>query len=282
MAEAEDVTVEGDNLIETEAPVADDTWQTQYLSDDLRDNETLGKFKDVGSLGTSYLELQKMVGSRDKIPTEDSSEDEINTFYSKLGRPEAPDKYEINVPTEGGAGTEYDSKLYGDFLERAFKSGLTNKQAQEAIDFYSQMNEESDINNTASMQQAKVNAETSLKKEWGAREYDKNLAISRKAFNRFADDDLRKFVNDSGVSNNVAMIKFLHRIGKSFSDPDMGGSGKDSGSIDSDTAKLEIGAILNDKNHKYHEALFDPKNSKHEEAIQYRDRLYDLVYSEDE
>ena len=278
----EDVTVESDNLIEAEAPVADDTWQTQYLSEDLRENETLGKFKDVASLGTSYLELQKMVGSRDKIPTEDSSEEEINTFYGKLGRPESPDKYEINLPTEGGAGTPYDTKLYGDFLDTAFKSGLTNKQAQEAIDFYSKMNEDTNINNTASMQQAKVNAESALKKEWGVRDYDKNLAMSRRAFNRFADDDLRTFINESGVSNNVAMIKFLHRIGKTFSDPTMGGSGKDAGSVDSDTAKIEISGMMKDKGHKYHEALFDPLNSKHEEAIQYRDHLYDLVYAEDE
>ena len=282
MAEA---TVPNENLIQTEEPVAEETeatWQTQYLSEELRENDTLSKFKDVGSLSNSYLELQKMVGSRDKIPTDESSEEELNTFYTKLGRPESPDKYEINVPSDGGAGTPYDEKLYGDFLDRAFKSGLTNKQAQEAIDFYSQMNEESDINSTASMQQAKVNAETALKKEWGAKDYEKNLAISRRAFNRFADDDLKKFVEETGVSNNVAMVRFLHKIGKSFSDPDMGGSGKHSGSIDSDSAKIEIDAMMKDKGHKFHEALFDPKNIKHQEAIEYRDRLYDLVYQEDE
>jgi len=282
MSEAEQEAVSSDNLISEEAPVAEETWQGRYLPEDLRENETLNKFKDVGSLGSSYLELQKMVGSRDKIPTEESTEEEVNSFYNKLGRPESPDAYDIKVPDEGGTGMKYDQKLYADFLQTAHQSGLTNKQAQDAIDFYAKMNEESSINSEAQMQQAKVDAETALKKEWGVKEYDRNLAISRRAFNRFADDDLKKFVQESGVSNNVSLIRFLHKIGKSFSDPKLEGSGKTAGSIDSDSAKLEIDAMMKDKGHKYHEALFDPMHSKHEEAISYRDHLYDLVYQEDE
>ena len=282
MSEAEQEAVSSDNLISEEAPVAEETWQGQHLPEDLRENETLSKFKDVGSLSSSYLELQKMVGSRDKIPTEESTEDEVNSFYNKLGRPESPDAYDIKVPDEGGTGMKYDQKLYSDFLQTAHQSGLTNKQAQDAIDFYAKMNEDSSINSEAQMQQAKVDAETALKKEWGVKEYDRNLAISRRAFNRFADDDLKKFVQESGVSNNVSLIRFLHKIGKSFSDPKLSGSGKTAGSIDSDSAKLEIDAMMKDKGHKYHEALFDPMHSKHGEAISYRDHLYDLVYQEDE
>ena len=70
MSEIEAVT--NDNLINTETEVAN-TWQTQHLPEDLRDNDTLSKFKDVGALGNSYLELQKMVGSRIKLPAEDAS-----------------------------------------------------------------------------------------------------------------------------------------------------------------------------------------------------------------
>ena len=78
------------------------------------------------------------------------------------------------------------------------------------------------------------------------------------------------------------MIKFLNRIGKAFSEPSMAGAGKDSGSIDGDSAKIEIAAMLKDTGHKYNAALFDNKHSKHLEAISYRDHLYDIVYAEDE
>ena len=275
LEEAEAVT--SDNLIDTAAEVKEDTWQTQYLSEDLQSNDTLSKFKDVGSLGNSYVELQKLVGSRVKVPTGDSTEEDINSFYNQIGRPESPEKYSIDLPSDS-----YPQEVIQSFLKEAHASGLTNKQAQAAINFYNTIETDGQINSDAAMQQAKVDAESALKKEWGPTEYAKELAVSRRAFNRFADDDLKAFVNETGVTNNVAMIKFLNRIGKAFSEPDMGGAGKDSGSIDGDSAKIEISAMLKDKTHKYNEALFDNTHPKTGEAISYRDHLYDIVYAEDE
>ena len=275
LEEAEAVT--SDNLIDTVAEVKEDTWQTQYLSEDLQGNDTLSKFKDVGSLGNSYVELQKLVGSRVKVPTGDSTEEDINSFYNQIGRPESPDKYSIDLPSDS-----YPQEVIQSFLKEAHASGLTNKQAQAAINFYNTIETDGQINSDAAMQQAKVDAESALKKEWGPTEYAKELAVSRRAFNRFADDDLKAFVNETGVTNNVAMIKFLNRIGKAFSEPDMAGAGKDAGSIDGDSAKIEISAMLKDKTHKYNEALFDNLHPKHSEAISYRDHLYDIVYAEDE
>jgi hypothetical protein len=40
--------------------------------------------------------------------------------------------------------------------------------------------------------------------------------------------------------------------------------------------------MMKDSKHKYHQALFDPKDIKHDEAIAYRDNLYDVVYRGEE
>jgi|TARA_R110000803_G_scaffold107669_2_gene175811 hypothetical protein len=275
LEETEAVT--SDNLIDTAPEVSEATWQTQYLSEDLQANDTLSKFKDVGSLGNSYVELQKLVGSRVKVPTDESTEEDINSFYTQVGRPDTPENYAIDLPSDN-----YPPEVIQSFLKEAHASGLTNKQAQSAINFYNSIETDGQINSEAAMQQAKVDAESALKKEWGPTEYAKELAVSRRAFNRFADDDLKAFVSETGVTNNVSMIKFLNRIGKAFSEPSMAGAGKDSGSIDGDSAKIEIAAMLKDTGHKYNAALFDNKHSKHLEAISYRDHLYDIVYAEDE
>jgi len=278
----EDATVTSDNLI-TEEPVTpeDNSWQARYLPDDLKENATLQKFKDVGGLSSSYLSMQEMLGSRVKMPTEESSDEERSDFYSKLGRPEAPDKYELQID-ERFSQNPADQQKINDFREQAFKQGFTNTQAQKAVDFYTDMINGSIIDQDAVMGQARITAETALKKEWGPTQYDKNLALSRRAFNRFADDDLKKFVNENGISNNIGMIKFLHKIGTAFNEPEMAGMGKDSGSVDSDSARIEIDAMMKDSKHKYHEALFDPKDVRHEEAINYRDHLYDVVYRGEE
>ena len=275
-------TVTSDNLI-TEEPVTpeDNSWQSRYLPDDLKENATLQKFKDVGGLSSSYLSMQEMLGSRVKVPTDESSDEERGEFYNKLGRPETPDKYELQID-ERFSNNPQDLQKIQEFKEKAFDQGFSNTQAQKAVDFYTDMINGAMIDQDAVMGQARITAETALKKEWGPMQYDKNLALSRRAFNRFADDDLKKFVNENGFSNNIGMIKFLHKIGTAFNEPEMVGMGKDSGSVDSDSARIEIDAMMKDSKHKYHEALFDPKDARHEEAISYRDNLYDVVYRGEE
>ena len=275
-------TVTSDNLI-TEEPVTpeDNSWQSRYLPDDLKENATLQKFKDVGGLSSSYLSMQEMLGSRVKVPTDESSDEERGEFYNKLGRPETPDKYELQID-ERFSNNPQDLQKIQEFKEKAFDQGFSNTQAQKAVDFYTDMINGAMIDQDAVMGQARITAETALKKEWGPMQYDKNLALSRRAFNRFADDDLKKFVNENGFSNNIGMIKFLHKIGTAFNEPEMVGMGKDSGSVDSDSARIEIDAMMKDSKHKYHEALFDPKDARHEEAINYRDNLYDVVYRGEE
>ena len=278
----EDATVTNDNLI-TEEPVTpeDNSWQARYLPDDLKENATLQKFKDVGGLSSSYLSMQEMLGSRVKVPTEESTDEERSDFYTKLGRPEAPDKYELQID-ERFSQNPQDLQKIQEFREKAFEQGFSNTQAQKAVDFYTDMINGAMIDQDAIIGQSRVNAETALKKEWGVTQYDKNLALSRRAFNRFADDDLKKFVDENGISNNVAMIKFLHKIGTAFNEPEMAGMGQDSGSVDSDSARIEIDAMMKDSTHKYNKALFDPKDVKHGEAIAYRDNLYDVVYRGEE
>jgi len=277
-----DEAVQSENLIGTEeAEVQDDSWRGQHLPEDLRDNDTLKKFEDVGALGGAYLKLQEMLGSRAKIPSEESTDEERGEFYNKLGRPEAPDKYDIQID-EKYSQTIEDQQKIKDFKEKAFQQGLTNTQAQGAIDFYSSMIEGAMVDVETSKAQARVDAESVLKKEWGTGQYRNNLALSRRAFNKFADTDLKEFVEKSGVSNNVAFIRFLHKIGIGFSDPEMAGMGKDTSGVDADSAKIEVDALMKDKQHKYHEALFDAKHVKHAEAIAYRDRLYDSMYGDEE
>lgn len=278
----EDATVTNDNLITEEvAPVEDNSWQARYLPDDLKENATLQKFKDVGGLSSSYLSMQEMLGSRVKVPTDDSSDEERSDFYTKVGRPETPDKYDLVIDERFSANPADQQKIL-EFRNQAFSQGFTNNQAQKAVDFYTDMINGAMIDGDAAMGQARISAETTLKKEWGPQEYDKNLALSRRAFNRFADEDLKAFVNENGIANNVGMIKFLHKIGTAFNEPEMSGSGRDTGSVDSDSARIEIDSIMKDTKHKYHEALFDPKHIKHEEAIAYRDNLYDVVYRGEE
>jgi hypothetical protein len=95
--------------------------QSSFLPESLKDAAALQKFKDVESLATGYISLEKEIGSRVKVPDFNSDDTEsLDKFYSKIGRPETPEGYTID-------GIEDAESIKNIF----HKTGLNNKQASE-------------------------------------------------------------------------------------------------------------------------------------------------------
>jgi len=71
-------------------------WGAQ-LSKELKENKdavkALAKFEDISSLASSYIELEKKLGSMHTLPGEKATKEELDAFYKKLGKPDAADKY---------------------------------------------------------------------------------------------------------------------------------------------------------------------------------------------
>lgn len=130
-------------------------------------------WKDTNSIVKSYKELEKFSG-RDKndfieIPKGDDAD--LSAVYSRLGRPDKAEDYELQ-----------DSDFAKAAKEVLFKEGITKKQAkalEKWIDEYSQSQvkaaEEKAVAEAEARGKASVEA---LKKAWGA-DFDKNIAISK-------------------------------------------------------------------------------------------------------
>lgn len=100
--------------------------QSEFLPESLKDVAALQKFKDVEGLAKGYMSLEKELGGRVKLPDfENGNEDDLNKFWSKLGRPEKSDGYAI----EGLENVE-------DFKNAAHKAGLSVKQAQAVAELF--------------------------------------------------------------------------------------------------------------------------------------------------
>ena len=64
------------------------------LPEDLKNDPTLQNYKDVASLAKTVVHQQQMIGNRIPLP---KTEEEKAELYGKLGRPDVPEKYEVNV-----------------------------------------------------------------------------------------------------------------------------------------------------------------------------------------
>lgn len=89
--------------------------------------------------------------------------------------------------------------------------------------------------------EAKVEAwgeETKADKDIGGDKLEENLAIAAKARDEFGGEELTKVLNETGVGNHPAFVKFFYNIGKAISDDSfVQGS---AGSAKTEKSKAEI------------------------------------------
>lgn len=135
-----------------------------WLSDDPQDAFT--------RIAGSYKNVEKMVGGRIKVP-EQGDEEGWNDLFNRLGRPEAPDQY--NIPAEGA-----NEELLGWFREAAHATGMTDTQAQVLVNKWNEFNQNA-VNAQISEADAMADQEiNNLRAEWGT-QYDDNIELGRRA-----------------------------------------------------------------------------------------------------
>lgn len=155
-----------DNTVQTAR-----SWK-ETISEEFRNDPNISKFTEIDALAKSYINATKMIGS-DKIavPTNNSTEDQWNEVYNKLGRPESPDKYKLDFKSEVAP---VDENAIKSFAEVAHKTGLNEKQAQAILDFYKQNSENSVQQLKIDTETAQAQAEQQLRQEWG-KQYESNI-----------------------------------------------------------------------------------------------------------
>ena len=254
--------------------VSGEPWMKD-LPDELQDDSSLGKFKDVASLAKGYKHMESFRGQSISIPDEKTAES-MGDIWDKLGRPEGADKYEYEPPGKIPEG-EYNFENQSEFLKGAYDNGFSQDQAKYVLDFYNNMAFES-INDIKNFQ-AKASADntTELQNDWG-RAYDENLSTAVRAFNQFATDEDREYLSTNGLDSSPSLIRMFHKVGMQMSEGSFNGEVSANRMLSPVVAQTEIDAIRSDPSHSLHEAYNSGDHRDHQKAIAEVEKLYALVY----
>ena len=263
--------------VETPAEVASGSGSRseflQQLPEEIRDHPSLQSINDVGNLGLSYVNAQRLIGA-DKIPLpKNPTEDDLSNIYSKLGRPDEPSGYAIQA--DGQILTEGDVNTYTDI---AHKLGLSKTQANGILDYYRSSIQQTTEAMSKDAQQQKQQIEQNLKAEWGA-DFDAKVSQANRAVADIAGQDLLDMVLQDGtkVGNHPAFIKAF----ASFADFKNSVTKEDTISENSVNyrmspadAQSKIDSIMNDKSHPY----WDRKNAvARDKAVKEVQDLYEML-----
>ena len=241
-------------------PVAK-TWK-EAISEEFRNDPNIEKFTEIDALAKSYINATQMIG-KDKVavPNKNSTEDQWNEVYDKLGRPESADKYSLNAKSEI---VPIDENAIKQFAENAHQLGLNNKQAQGILEFYK--------NNMEGMaQQAKVDTETAqaqseqqLRQEWG-REFDTNVkkagALAKANMNpEILDMQLKDGMR---LGDHPEIIKGFAKIAGMMSEDKIVSTESENVSSNTDV-ETEISDIMNNKDGPY----WNKSHPDHDKMVQ--------------
>ena len=241
----------------TQQPVSSTTTQTNTvakswkdtISEEFRNDPNIAKFTEIDALAKSYINATRMIGS-DKvvIPNQNSTEDQWNEVYSKLGRPESPDKYKFDVKSEV---IPFDDNAIKQYADNVHKLGLNNKQAQGILEFYKNSMEQSAKQSQIDMETAREQSQQQLRQEWG-RAYDDNLkkasAVAKANLNpQILDMQLK---DGSRLGDNPEIIKGFAKIANLLSEDSMVSTESESVNQGKDL-ETEISRITNDKSGPY-------------------------------
>ena len=263
--------------VETPAEVASGSGSRseflQQLPEEIRDHPSLQSINDVGNLGLSFVNAQRLIGA-DKIPLpKNPTEDDLSNIYSKLGRPDEPSGYAIQA--DGQILTEGDVNTYTDI---AHKLGLSKAQANGILDYYRSSIQQTTEAMSKDSEQQRQQIEQSLKAEWGA-DYDAKVTQANRAVSDIAGEDLLQMVLQDGtkVGNHPAFIKAFANFAdfkNSVTKEDTISENSVNYRMSPADAKAKIDTIMNDRSHAY----WDRKNPvARDKAVKEVQDLYEML-----
>ena len=259
---------------DTPAPQPTESTWKDSISEAYRNDPNIEKFTEIDALAKSYINATRMIG-QDKVavPNKNSTEDQWNEVYSKLGRPETPDKYSLNVESDV---VNMDKNAIKNFAEQSHKLGLNNKQAEGILDFYKN-------NMEGSVQQAKIDTETAqaqseqqLRSEWG-RDFDSKVqqagALAKANINPEVLD--MTLSNGTRLGDHPEIIKGFAKIASMMSEDKMVAT--ESENVNSVTdIESEISAITNDTDGPY----WNKQHPDHDKMVQQVYTLREMLYAD--
>jgi len=264
VAETTQTTTEAlkqETQIEQPVPTVAKSWK-EAIPEDLRNDPNISKFTELEALAKSYINATRMIG-QDKVtvPNNNSTDDQWNEVYNKLGRPESPDKYKLEVKSDV---VPLDDGAIKSFAENAHKLGLNNKQAQGILEFYKESMEGSVQQSRVDTETAQANAEAQLRKEWG-RAFDDNIkragAVAKTNMNpQILDMELK---DGTRLGDHPEVIKGFANIANLLSEDKLVGTESENVSQGVDY-QSEINKLVNDRSGPY----WNKSHPDHDKVVQ--------------
>lgn len=223
--------------------------------------------KSEEDLYNQFAELQRYRGQSIKVPGETATNEDWNSLYAKLGRPDSADDYNVTM-------RDHDGKIsWAEGSEQwvkntAHKLGLNNNQVQVLVDSYADLIVDS---HTQAVQQRDAKM-AELRDQFGD-SYERRMTLGERAMQKVGGEEFIQAAKDQGWIADPTFAKTMLKLGSQFEEANWIDGRV--GSMSRGDAQAKLSAIINDSQHAY----WVGHHPGHADALKEVQALEDIVYS---
>ena len=139
------------------------------------------------------------------IPGEKATQEELDAFYKRLGKPEAADKYSFDQ--------KYEAEKR--FAEAAFKANLSDKQAKELYDFFLNIGQSQQAQYKEIIVKKAQETDALLQKEYGNL-FEQKIGNYTKALKLLGGGEVMKQLEETGLAYDPGFVKLMINAGEAL------------------------------------------------------------------
>jgi len=181
------------------------------VRDDPKSQELLKELKDVPHLFQNYKELKGSSEGMVKLPTKESSAEELHGFFKKIGKPDSAEDYDVK-PIEAGEELEGSQEFVDGFKAQAFKLNLSKGQTEQLYNWFIEGVKQNYDLQAETFRKENEAAHKKLRDIWGS-DYPRKMENAKKVILKYAPDDLKEELKKSDFKNSPELMVLLSRIG---------------------------------------------------------------------
>jgi hypothetical protein len=227
----------------------------EMLPKDIAGEAVFKDIKDLEGLARGYHGQAKLIGPAERrimLPADPADKDGWNQVWSRLGRPESPEKYELKPATGADWGDE-DKAFHAAILPTLFEHGVSNKAVQALRASWDKFADGVRTKANDAQTQRLKGVETALRTELGAA-YDEHVQLGETALTHYATtlklgDELVKDIRGAPLSARPALFKIFAALGRQLKEDGVTGRsapGGDGRALSPVEATQQINAKMND------------------------------------
>lgn len=243
-------------------------------------------WKSPAEVLKGYAELEGFAGRAVAIPGDDAKPEDVDKFYNKLGRPEAPEKYDFSnfkVPD----GLPWNPKVQDGMRGVLHKAGVSQKSAAVLMDGYAALQNEEWKAREANAADFATKGKAALEKDWG-NDFQANLDLANRAVKEVFGNDLEdakgiQLADGTYLLDHPNLAKVFKRLGSAISeDGDLVGARGDgvsgaNGPINTpQQAEAEIARIRGDAAKDPEHPYVNRKHPEYQKMQAHMTRLYGI------